>query len=184
MPGNNPNHPANLHCTKSERKNMISQWRSISAAVGATVLLAAYAFYSHQGRNPTGGEAASCQATSPRNVSRLEPSQTNPNSRLTSIISCANSGCHGGASDPENHWKSSYEVWASRDPHALAYSTLWNERSKQIIAALPATGGIDIRQQYCVACHSTVQRENRSKELHFADGVNCQSCHGGAKAVE
>ena len=134
-----------------------------------------------------------------RSTNKVALSQDGPAS-LTGITSCAASGCHGKPEGSQPAWKSSYRVWASRDPHAQSFSTLWNDRSKQIVGILAESNGsatnnptqarpiaLDAKQHWlilkerCTLCHSTAIVENASMGLAYTDGVSCQSCHGAAE---
>jgi hypothetical protein len=124
---------------------------------------------------------------------------------VIAINSCAATACHGGPnSTRRGEWNTAYSIWHTRDPHATAYATLFSERSRRIVELLDCSvetkastdsapeNRSDVKPTYearlglhgCVACHSTVQEENRSAGLFRADGVNCQSCHGSAKSWE
>ena len=135
-----------------------------------------------------------------------ESAKARPAVSKLSLVSCA--ACHGTRSsrdnqDDQNNWKSAYQIWARRDPHSSAYVSLWNERSKQIVAALatirsknPAAVRSPISDQHayqkilnerCVSCHSTasvVMPSLPGKEqnpldagLLLSGGVSCLSCH-------
>lgn len=97
-----------------------------------------------------------------------------------SAAGCATGSCHGGPAGGNLAVHSfSATLWATRDPHAQAYATLHDPRSRRMGALL----GIDAphRARQCLMCHS-VQAERRAPLPPdvLADGVACGSCHGDA----
>ena len=87
--------------------------------------------------------------------------------------SCAAQACHGGGFET----RMEYKVWASKDPHSNAYSTLGSPLGKRIGERL----GIDVtRSERCLNCHGTVGVET-AETFDQTDGVSCELCHGGAK---
>ncbi len=135
------------------------------------------------------------------------PGVNSSNFSRLSIISCTS--CHGSHTfiesvDPSQRWKSAYQIWARDDPHSRAYASLWNDQSRQIVAALagdvtrlsakrtPLTDQSiyqSIINDRCISCHSTVpsalsaemqnKREGKPADsnLFMANGVSCHSCH-------
>lgn len=112
--------------------------------------------------------------------------QGSPRARRIGVHSCSATGCHGGTDDQtQQAWKSSYTVWRRNDPHARAYQTLFNQRSRRMVAQLisePLT-----REQYtellaarCNGCHATHSQDDSTRGLSVAEGVSCESCHGAA----
>lgn len=113
------------------------------------------------------------------------------------IESCVN--CHGSndfldATDPEDIWRSSYQIWRVRDPHGKAFDNLFSDRSQKIVSAL-AGKSILSKDEYhsiviknCISCHSTVSDSSLNKlragSLGLADtrreletGIQCHACH-------
>jgi len=73
-----------------------------------------------------------------------------------------------------------YLTWSRRDRHARAFETLRSERSQQIARRL----GIEDAPSaaMCLDCHADhVEPERRGRAFQLADGVGCESCHGGAE---
>jgi cytochrome c554/c'-like protein len=111
--------------------------------------------------------------------------ETSQNWRLVGTGSCTAAGCHGaGHSDRTTH--SEYNIWISRDKHARAYSTLFDERSQrmtQLLSRLSSTPTPPAHENpRCLACHSTA--DTPAVDTHrdvVTDGVGCEACHGPAE---
>ena len=91
--------------------------------------------------------------------------------------------CHGQSnSGSQPKALREYTIWAEQDPHAFAYSTLFNDRSRKIVQRL----GLDQanRAPECLVCHTT-NNSHQTSEIAFArdktDGVSCEACHGSAE---
>lgn len=103
---------------------------------------------------------------------------------LVGVGSCTAAGCHGGAHS-NLVVGSEYNVWIAQDPHARAYSVLFEERSQTMVRLLdglpldrPVAAYKDAR---CLACHSTTDAPPREGNRDLvSDGVGCESCHGPA----
>ncbi len=107
---------------------------------------------------------------------------TAPHESMTALsaASCATASCHGGP-EAGNHAVQSFAatLWANRDPHARAFETLHDPRSKKMAALLGI--GEAHRAIQCLACHSVqAQRHAPLPPEVLADGVACSSCHGDA----
>ena len=94
--------------------------------------------------------------------------------------SCATASCHGGPA-AGNHDVQSFAatLWATTDPHAGAYETLHEPRSRRMAAML----GIEEphRARQCLVCHSVqAERPEPLPQDVLADGVSCGACHGDA----
>jgi hypothetical protein len=103
---------------------------------------------------------------------------------LVGVGSCTASGCHGGG-DAFSVAGSEYNVWIARDPHARAYSALFDERSLQILRRLKRLSKDAVvaahQEASCLACHSqTSDQSNDPPHDVVTDGVGCESCHGPA----
>jgi len=104
-----------------------------------------------------------------------------PNKHL-GVATCSSSVCHGSVKS-----KSSYDVqlneyvtWSHDDSHAKAYNVLKSERSRAIAAKLGLPNAYDAK--ICLDCHAdNVPAATRGKEFNIADGVGCETCHGGAE---
>ena len=103
---------------------------------------------------------------------------------LVGVASCTSAGCHGGG-QASQVVGSEYNIWIAQDPHARAYSTLFEERSQQIVRLLdnlPADVAAAPQQNdRCLVCHSMAGTEPRDPRLDvISDGVGCEACHGPA----
>jgi hypothetical protein len=104
-----------------------------------------------------------------------------PNRHL-GVATCSSSVCHGSVKS-----KSSYDVqlneyvtWSHDDAHSKAYNVLKSERSRAIAAKLGLPNAYDAK--ICLDCHAdNVPAPTRGKEFNIADGVGCETCHGGAE---
>ncbi len=107
---------------------------------------------------------------------------TGPDRSMTALsaASCATASCHGGP-EAGNHAVQSFAatIWTKRDPHASAYETLYQPRSKRMAAMLGI--GEAHRARQCLVCHS-VQAASQAPlpPAVLADGVACSACHGDA----
>lgn len=93
---------------------------------------------------------------------------------------CATGSCHGGpAAGNRDVHSFAATLWAERDPHARAFATLHEPRSRKMAALLGI--GEAHRAEQCLACHSAqASRESPLPPEVLADGVACGSCHGDA----
>lgn len=104
--------------------------------------------------------------------------------KYTGAGSCAASNCHGAKKpaekpgDPDN----TYTIWATKDKHAKAYTTLTKKESADIAQKMKLAKAA--ASEKCLGCHAL----NLSKEqlvprakYDVADGVSCDSCHGPAE---
>ncbi|MBS0263367.1 MAG: hypothetical protein JSS02_15605 [Planctomycetes bacterium] len=101
--------------------------------------------------------------------------------RFVGAGSCAAAACHGGAIG-KNPQGSEYTIWIQADPHARAYTTLFNRQSQTIARNL----GLDKAHTaaVCLKCHSLAgsPAETASGRTSvLADGVSCEACHGAAE---
>jgi hypothetical protein len=123
-------------------------------------------------------------------VEQSSPSQLSPVAagndwKLVGVGSCTATGCHGGGHS-DRIVGSEYNIWIAADPHAQAYSTLFDDRSLrmiQLLDALPPDSPVaphtDAR---CLACHSMTHAEPAdSRRDVLSDGVGCEACHGPAE---
>jgi hypothetical protein len=97
------------------------------------------------------------------------------------VGSCSATACHGG-DGPAGTRGSEYTAWAACDPHANAFSVLYNERSERIIKNLNGPKGKPACcDSLCLGCHATdVNHALQAPRLALEDGVGCESCHGPA----
>ena len=111
---------------------------------------------------------------------KLLPYQA-PNKHL-GVASCSSSVCHGNvkSTGSYNVQLNEYVTWSHDDSHSKAYNVLKNERSRAIAAKLGLPNAYDAK--ICLDCHADyVPEAVRGKEFNLADGVGCESCHGGAE---
>jgi hypothetical protein len=100
-------------------------------------------------------------------------------SKYLGAVSCASSGCHGGAGQHQNQSL----VWSLRDFHSQRpFATLTTARSKQIADALRIKDpAVDNR---CTSCHAPlhdVPSTLRGPGFQVSEAVSCESCHGPAE---
>ena len=95
--------------------------------------------------------------------SAAQDNENNPSGtapwRLVGVGSCTAAGCHGGG-HADRVIGSEYNVWISQDPHARAYSVLFDERSLRMVRQLnklPADAPVAAHEEpRCLACHSQI----------------------------
>ena len=95
--------------------------------------------------------------------------------------SCAAAACHGSVRPSASGiLRTEHTTWIERDPHANAFKTLTNERSRSIAKNLSGGGIPAHRDERCLACHVTpVPSPGRAGlDALVNDGVGCESCHG------
>jgi hypothetical protein len=102
------------------------------------------------------------------------------------VASCSASACHGMAG-PGGMPGCEYTAWISCDPHARAFSTLYDLPSLQILQRLKKSASPDKahpeREELCLKCHAmAVPADLRGPRFTLADGVGCESCHGPAES--
>ncbi len=112
----------------------------------------------------------------------LAPTPNDSIGRLVGVSSCTASGCHGGGK-PGQIVGSEYNIWISDDPHAKAFSVLYDEASLRMLQLLDGENAVapyvDAR---CLACHSTAFAPPRDdRGAVYSDGVGCEACHGPAE---
>ena len=97
------------------------------------------------------------------------------------VASCAQSFCHGSAKPlaATSVLQNEYITWLNFDPHAKAYATLRNAKSRAIAKRL----GLDdaYEEKVCLDCHTDFVRSNdRGPKFQIDDGIGCEACHGSA----
>jgi len=107
---------------------------------------------------------------------------------LQGVSTCASAACHGGPDSgrADEKWRSAYTVWATQDQHTRAYTVLFDERARRIVALLDhvdAKQSRPWRDERCLACHATPGHtaESVDRSAVLADGVGCEACHGPAE---
>lgn len=97
------------------------------------------------------------------------------------VASCAQSFCHGSAKPltATRVQQNEYITWLNFDPHARAYATLRNAKSRVIATRLGL--GAAYEEKVCLDCHTDyVRRADRGPKLQIDDGIGCEACHGSA----
>ena len=96
--------------------------------------------------------------------------------------SCAAAACHNGHFTNGNT-SSEYTLWVTRDPHARAYESLFDERSKLIQKNLQRSTFAH-EDSRCLKCHVAPDFDaslEKKAPYYRTDGVSCESCHGAAE---
>jgi hypothetical protein len=164
--------------TESRKERQIRATRAGAWGVGAVALCTLGLALAMNGTNST--EAQPLPEALPANNAH----------QFVGVGSCTAAGCHGDG-NPDAIVGSEYNIWISRDPHANAYSDLFNERSQRMVRLLAGNTDKPITPAHedprCLACHSTVNADTADAVLdehvlEFAsDGVGCEACHGPAR---
>ena len=97
------------------------------------------------------------------------------------VASCAQSFCHGSAKPlaATRVQQNEYITWLNFDPHARAYATLRNAKSRAIAQRLGL--GDAYEEKVCLDCHTDfVPRADRGPKFQVDDGIGCETCHGSA----
>ena len=96
------------------------------------------------------------------------------------VRECAGGPCHGSATPVGERIKENeHTIWLRRDRHAEAYKTLLTERSESIAKNYGLTKPAN-EAALCLDCHSD-NAAKRADDFRVADGVGCESCHGGSE---
>jgi hypothetical protein len=98
------------------------------------------------------------------------------------VASCAGSTCHGrleadGAVVRQDEILRWQEPSSPAGKHSQAYSALLGKRSGQIARNLGLSSASSAPM--CLGCHAD-PAASRGNRFQMADGVGCESCHGGA----
>ena len=104
------------------------------------------------------------------------------NAKHLGVQSCAGNNCHGAVErlPNSNVPQNEYFTWSQKDKHAQAYTVLSNDRSKRIAKNLGLADAA--KAPLCLDCHAdNVAPERRGPQFQLADGVGCETCHGGAE---
>ncbi|MCY2964706.1 MAG: multiheme c-type cytochrome [Planctomycetota bacterium] len=95
-----------------------------------------------------------------------------------------------GGQSPDCELGTEYGVWLEKDPHAIAFSTLFSQRSVRIAKKLGLPAAHEAK--VCLACHATMtdselesfpeqlSAHDDKRLIQLRDGVSCESCHGAA----
>jgi hypothetical protein len=99
------------------------------------------------------------------------------------VASCASTACHH-FNGPKGSKGSEYTTWMAHDPHARAYTVLFDKRSLNIEKNLNPSKDVRPHQdQLCLNCHvlPDVNKVTKHERFSLADGVGCENCHGAAE---
>ena len=103
-------------------------------------------------------------------------------SRYVGVAGCASANCHGGDGS-RGVLGSEYSIWIQEDPHAKAYTDLFNETSQRMAAALRLDKPAH-QAKLCLNCHGPQSDPPFDGPIAghgtLLDGVSCESCHGAA----
>ncbi|MBI1314574.1 hypothetical protein GC176_25045 [bacterium] len=103
-------------------------------------------------------------------------------SQYVGVAGCAAANCHG-RDGSRGVLGSEYSIWIQDDPHARAYTDLFNETSQGIAAALRLDKPAH-QAKLCLNCHAPQSDPpfDGPVAAHgtLLDGVSCESCHGAA----
>jgi hypothetical protein len=142
--------------------------------------IAAFVFWLTSASVVLAADAPLKSGTLPAAALKLLPYQA-PNKHL-GVATCSSSVCHGSVKSNGNYdvQLNEYVTWSHDDSHAKAYNVLKSERSRAIAAKLGLPNAYDAK--ICLDCHAdNVPEAVRGKEFNLADGIGCESCHGGAE---
>ena len=98
------------------------------------------------------------------------------------VATCASGVCHGSIRprSATNVLQNEFVTWSRLDPHSNAYNLLFNEDSKRIARNLGLSNAHEAG--VCLDCHAdNVPSDRRGPKFQIADGVGCESCHGGSE---
>ncbi|HEY1188078.1 MAG TPA: multiheme c-type cytochrome, partial [Gemmata sp.] len=109
----------------------------------------------------------------------------------TPSTSCAASACHGGGAvgkpgSEHSTWAREAAPSATGDPHAKAYSVLFNPVSVRMGQLLGFDGvkePLPHENTKCLTCHAPVAgtKQSGNREQFLSEGVGCGGCHGPAE---
>ncbi|MEK9971158.1 MAG: multiheme c-type cytochrome [Ferrovibrio sp.] len=117
----------------------------------------------------------------PAPASATDPTNASAAGHL-GATTCGSSVCHGAAQPWRNSpiQQNEFLVWIKQDPHARAYKTLLTDQAKQIARNLGLPNAHEAPA--CLNCHAdNVPLAQRGRAFSLADGVSCETCHGGAQ---
>jgi hypothetical protein len=102
--------------------------------------------------------------------------------RHLGVATCASTTCHGQAKPARtgNIQQTEYLIWSRYDPHAGAWSLLFEERSRLMAQRLGLKSAHEAAE--CLACHADdVPPALQGPKFQASDGIGCEACHGGAE---
>jgi hypothetical protein len=110
-------------------------------------------------------------------------SKADREARWVGVASCASMACHhfNGSKGTK---QSEYSTWAANDKHARAFQVLYEDRSEWIVRNLYGPKAKKATEtELCLKCHASHDGDTTKvgDRFQLADGVGCESCHGGAE---
>ena len=145
------------------------------------LLLANPVWSQNQEESEATAEAAERESTSADAVTSLEKRALRPG-RYMGAASCASSNCHGStdALAETNVLQNEYFTWLNADPHAEAFSVLYDDESALILRNMRLSGNA-WQEKLCLDCHTmNVPRSLQENPIELEEGVSCEVCHGPA----
>lgn len=98
---------------------------------------------------------------------------------------CTGSKCHSADAPSQQSGQmigDELTIWETKDPHAKAFKTLADAKSKEIAGKLKmADAAADAR---CLSCHSMAsvpEAQRKADKFKHTVGAGCESCHGPAE---
>jgi hypothetical protein len=98
------------------------------------------------------------------------------------VATCSGSNCHGSSERPTGSAVAGneYLIWAKNDKHRKAYTVLLEDRAIRMARAIGLPDAAN--QRLCLDCHAdNVPPARRGRQFQLADGIGCETCHGGAE---
>ncbi|MFN0011819.1 MAG: multiheme c-type cytochrome [Phycisphaerales bacterium] len=141
------------------------------AATAGSALVAGLAVHSHSASEGVLNHELAMSAP------RLDPALTYHGQQ-----SCTGSGCHSGEAKKQSGRMVGDEntIWEEKDPHAKAFKTLTNDKSKKIADTMKL--GDASKAAKCLDCHAMDAAKKGEKLKDLAkEGVSCESCHGASE---
>ena len=93
---------------------------------------------------------------------------------------CNGASCHASSKMMDERPANEYLTWQSKDRHAKAFNSLFNEDSQYWCEELKIADAS--KDKRCTECHTTeVPKELQGQKYNREDGVSCDGCHGPAE---
>lgn len=152
------------------------------SALGAITTFAVIASFSG-----TSGSRSLAQQEEIPPPTPLAAAVSTPTFQYQGVASCTSVACHH-RNGPPGTKGSEYTTWIGHnDPHARAYTVLFDPRSLLIEKNLKGLDELKQAQPHknflCLRCHVNpdVETANHHERFSRTDGVGCESCHGAAE---
>ncbi len=166
--------------------------------IGAAVFFGGSALLSFGGADPCAVVPKQQCSTSPTRIPAPDYGYRLKESNYRGATSCAAASCHGGGQPGKTG--SEYNTWIEKDPHSRAYRVLFNDKSRYIARKMQFVNKTNEivpahQDKLCLKCHALNievpdpvlvaaicddSNSVPSREVFAAQGVNCESCHGGS----